>query len=108
MPAPGRRLFGGVTPLVYEKLTLSNSTASGVNSTAQAGSYVVFSVEDVDVRVRSDGTEAANSTGVLYLAGTGPYYLPLGSASMSQLSFCRDGASGTATVCYEAYSQPGD
>jgi len=87
--------------LGFETLTLSNSTAGGLNSTNAPASSVIFSVETNNVRVRSDGTNAALTTGVLYQKDD-TYFLDgfVGSA----LSFQR--STGTCKVSIEAFERP--
>lgn len=104
MPAAARRL-SGLKPVTLEKLTLNNSTASGLNTTSQTGSVITFSVETTDVRLRDDGTAPTNTTGVLFAAGVGPYYY---TGDLSSVQWARAGASGTSTVTVIAYTQPGD
>ena len=93
----------GLIPVGFETLTLSNSTAQGLNSTSRASaSVVVFSVETNSVRMRADGTAPTKTTGVLFAAG-GPYCLDWdGSAAFK---FQR--STGTAKVSVQTFRYPG-
>jgi hypothetical protein len=64
----------GLISLAFQKIT-TNSTATLLNSTAQAGSTFLLSVETQSIRVTFDGsTTPAASTGVLLTAANSPYY----------------------------------
>ena len=60
-----RRGWSALEPLALQTITLANSTAISTNSTTQAAHVLHFSVEDEDVRYRSDGTDPTLTTGVL-------------------------------------------
>lgn len=93
----GRRRFtapAGLIPIASQKITLSNSTAAGLNSTARAGAqYVLFSVNTNNVRVRFDGTDPTLNTGVIFFSGD-TYDLSFNGTS--SLKFQR--TTGTAVV----------
>ena len=61
-------MFAGMTPLALQIITLANTTAVALNSTSQGAQVLVFSVETTDARMRADGTDPANSTGVVFPA----------------------------------------
>ena len=54
--------------LGYQTISLSNSTAVGLNSTCAKARHVLFSVETNDVRLRLDSTAPTKTTGILYQA----------------------------------------
>jgi hypothetical protein len=104
MPAAARRL-PGLNPVGFQTLALGNSTAAGLNSTCQAGSVILFSVEGNDVYMRDDGADPTNNTGVLFGVGSVPYFY---NGDLGAVKFCRKGTSGTGTVHVAAYKQAGD
>ena len=104
MPSAARRL-PGLNPVGFQTLTLNNSTAAGLNSTCQAASVILFSVEGVDGRMRDDGSAPTNSIGVVFGVGSAPYFY---NGDLGAVQFCRKGTSGTSTVHVAAYKQPGD
>ena len=56
----------GLVPVGFQKITLSNSTAVGLNSTARIGAHVLdISVETQPARYRADGTPPTLTTGVI-------------------------------------------
>ncbi len=104
MPVGSRRL-PGLNPVTMQTLSLSNSTAQGLNSTAKGGTVICFSVETVDVRMRDDGTAPTNRAGVVFGVGAAPYFY---AGDLDSVKFCRKGTTGTATVTLISYKQPGD
>ena len=98
--------LAGLVPVAFETLTLSNSTAVGLNSTIRDSANVLdISVETNDVRYRLDGTDPTLNTGVLLETGLGPYRWE-GFNGTSDLKFQR--ATGSATVSVMAYEQKGN
>lgn len=93
----------GLKPVSFETLTLSNSTAVGLNSTARASaSVIVFSVETQNVRMRADGTAPTKTTGVLF-ATDQTYVLDIDGST--DLKFQR--TTGTAKVSIQTFRYPG-
>ena len=81
-------------PHYFETITLSNSTAVGLNSTGRNAHMIEFSVETNDIRMRHDGTDPALTTGVLYKKDLAPYRLSFNGTAA--LKFQR--STGTAKV----------
>ena len=62
-----RVALSGLVPVGFQTLTLSNSTAQYLNSTARTSAQtLVFSVETNDLRFRADGSAPTLTTGVLF------------------------------------------
>lgn len=93
----------GLIPLGNQKLTLANSTAGSLNGTCDSASAIMFSVETNPVRMRSDATAAALTTGVLFQKDD-TYFID--GVQGATLSFQR--STGTCVVNVEAYRRPGD
>lgn len=81
-------------PHYYESISLSNSTAVGLNSTGRQSHIVLFSVETQDVRMRNDGTDPTLNTGVVYKKDLAPYWLSFNGTAA--LKFQR--TTGTANI----------
>ena len=95
----------GMIPGGFQAMTLSNSTALSINSTARAdASCFIFSVETNDVRMRADGTAPTKTTGVLFgSASGGPYIIDWNGTSA--VKFQR--TTGTAKVSIQGWRWPG-
>lgn len=93
--------FAGLVPVAYQTISLSNSTAVGLNSTVRSGGaeMLCFSVETQDVRMRADGTDPTLNTGVVYKADLAPEWVAFNGTSA--LKFQR--STGTATVSVMAW-----
>lgn len=89
--------------LGFQTLTLSNSTAAGLNSTCRMARALLFSVETNSVRMRMDGTKPTRNTGVLLTTGA-PYYIDFYNGT--GLSFQR--TTGTAKVSIQALKNAND
>lgn len=98
-----RSIPPGLLSLGFQTMTLSNSTAQGLNSTCQAAKAIIFSVETNAVRMRADGTDPTKNTGVLIRADEA-YLIELGKSST--LKFQR--STGTAKVSIQALKYVGD
>lgn len=63
----GKMYFPGLVNAGFQIISLSNSTAVGINSTVRdAGAQVLYiSAETQNARFRSDGTDPTLTTGVL-------------------------------------------
>lgn len=90
----------------FKKLTQSNSTAVGLNSTIQTNlpDMLDLSVETNAVRMRADGTDPATSTGVLLEKDV--HHRIAGIKEYANLKFMR-AAGGTAIVNVQAWKYPG-
>jgi hypothetical protein len=99
---PRRNVSAQMASAGFQTITLSNSTASGLNSTCQAGRIFHFSIETNSIRYRADGTAPALSTGVLL--STGDEWLF--DVDGSKLKFQRQ--TGTAKVSVQAYKYLGE
>ena len=98
----GHRNTGApLTGLGFQTITLSNSTASGLNSTCSPGHWFHVSVETNSVRYRDDGTSPALTTGVLL--ATGDHWLP--DVYGANLKFQR--STGTCKLSVMAYKYRG-
>ena len=101
-----RTMLAGLVPIAYQKITLANSTAVGLNGTIRAlgGSVLRLSVETQDARFREDGTDPALTTGVALFSGV--TYMWEGYNGTSALMFQR--STGTSTINVMAYKHVGD
>jgi hypothetical protein len=90
----------GLIPLGFQKITLANSTAVGLNGTARIGAHVLdISVETQPARYRADGTDPTLTTGVILQKDT---YIRLhGFNGTSVLKFQR--TTGTVIVSVQSY-----
>jgi hypothetical protein len=91
----------GLIPVGFQTISLSNSTAVGLNSTLGVSTFLRISVETQAARFRDDGTDPALTTGVLL--GTGFYEFPNNTAD---LKFQR--STGTSKISIAGYRRPGD
>lgn len=57
--------LGGLIPVGFQVMSLSNSTAIAVNSTCRVADVLDVSVETNAARYRADGTDPTLTTGVL-------------------------------------------
>lgn len=94
-----RTFLSGLVPVGYQTISLSNSTAIGVNSTCRDGRYLRFSVETNDARYRDDGTDPALTTGVLLTKAN--LYVFDGYNGSSALKFQR--STGICTIHLASY-----
>jgi hypothetical protein len=91
-----RIILQGLTPLALQTISLSNSTAAGLNSTSQTGHLFDISVETQAARMRCDSTAPTLTTGILVATGTyKSWQLPTGA------TFQR--STGTAKVTIQPY-----
>ena len=92
----------GLVSVGFQTLSLSNSTASGLNSTAIVGKVFHLSVETQAARYRADGTAPALTTGVLLATGDHWIHNVAGSALKFQRS------TGTSKISIQAYKYKGE
>lgn len=105
---PARSGFQGLlVPVGFQSFTLSNSTATAVNSTIRGAkaSTLIISVETNNARFRDDGTAPTLTTGVLLASANSPYIFE-GYNRTSNLKFQR--ATGSAKISIAAYKNLGD
>lgn len=102
---PARRVtLAGLVPVAFQAISLSDSTALGVNTTIQGSCSVLdISVETNAVRYRADGTDPALTTGVVLQVDT--TYRWEGYDGTSVLKFQR--TTGSATVSVMGYRHAG-
>lgn len=86
----------------FQTITLSNSTASGLNTTCKLGKWFHISVETNAVRYRDDGVSPALTTGVLLAIGA--HWLP--GVDGANLKFQRQ--TGTCKVSVQAFKHKGE
>ena len=100
-----RTIPAGLLPVAFQTISLSDSTAIGVDGTVRATNPDVLdiSVETADVRYRADGTDPTLTTGVLLQADG--WYRWEGYNNTSALAFQR--STGTATVSIMAWRHVG-
>ena len=96
--------LAGLIPVGFQAISLSDSTALGVNTTVAGATLLRVSVETNDVRYRDDGTDPALTTGVVLWSGS--TYIFDGYNGTSDLKFQR--TTGSAEVTIAAYRHPGD
>lgn len=101
-----RIMLAGLIPTAFQKITLADSTAVGLNSTIRVlgGSVLRVSVETQDARFREDGTDPTLTTGVSLFSGV--TYLWEGFNGTSALKFQR--STGTCTLNVQSYKHVGD
>ena len=97
-----RNIPAGMTAVGFQTLSLSNSTASGLNTTCITGKFFHLSVETQGVRYRNDGVNPALTTGVLL--ATGEHWLF--DIAATSLKFQR--STGTSKVSIMAYKYKGE
>lgn len=88
----------------FQTLSLSNSTAVGLDSTNQPAYMFDVSVETNDVRYRTDGTDPTLSTGVLLPKDN--VYRFWGYSNDTNFKFQR--STGTTLLHIQSYTLPGD
>ena len=103
--AAKRVTLAGLIPVGFEVLTLSNSTAAGLNSTNRTATVFDVSVETNNARYRADGTAPTLTTGVVLLKDVGPYRWE-GFNGTAVLKFQR--TTGTAKISIQSYKLAGD
>ena len=102
-----RTMLSGLVPIAFQKITLSNSTAVGLNSTIKAlgGSVLRLSVETQNARFREDGTDPTLTTGVALFTGRTYFWEGL-NATGNALAFQR--STGVSTINIMSYKHTGD
>jgi len=99
-----RAMLAGLIPVGFQKMSLTNSTATAVNSTIQTARVLRISVETAAARYRMDGTSPTTETGVRLAPDI--LYTFYGYNGTSALEFVK--ASGSCTVSIEGYKAVGD
>lgn len=94
-------ILAGFQPLAFQVITLSNSTAAGLNSTNLAAHRIIFTVATNPAHFRQDGTLPALTTGVALQTATVYDWQGMDPANNSALKFQR--TTGTATISLQAY-----
>jgi len=93
---PKRVQLSGLIPVGFQTMSLSNSTAVAVNSTARTGATdLIISVETQAARWRADATAPTLTTGVILPKDLAPFHLE-GYNGTSLLRFQR--STGTSKV----------
>ena len=93
----------GLVPVHFETLSLSNSTAVGINSTGRAyARALLLSVETNAVRMRADGTDPTLNTGILIASGSVMWLE--GFNGTSALKFQRN--TGSASIGVQGFTYP--
>ena len=98
-----RNIPSGLVGLGLQTLSLTNSTASGLNTTTAAGKFFHISVETNDCRYRGDGTNPALTTGVLLKKDLEHWIMDVPGSS---LKFQR--TTGTSKISIMAYKYKGE
>lgn len=98
-----RTRMAGLIPVGFQKMTLTNSTAVGLNTTMIYSTTLDLSVETAGARMRADGTDPTVSTGVLIPTG----YTRLEGVSSTQ-TFKLQRSAATTIVNIMGYRHPGD
>lgn len=103
MPPRSIRL-AGLIPVALQVMSLSNSTAVGLNSTLRGCRVFDVSIETNAARYRADGTAPALTTGVMLWSGQ--TYRFEGYNGTALLKFQR--STGTSKVSIMGFKHPGD
>lgn len=101
--ATPRWVKGALIPDSFQAISLANSTALGLNTTAIQADVLHISVETQDVRYRADGTDPTINTGVL-LQADGDYWME-GFTGSSDFMFQR--STGTCLLNIAGYKHKG-
>ena len=99
---PKRTIGAQLVSQGFQTISLSNSTASALNTTCSPGDWFHISVETNAVRYRDDGTAPALTTGVLLAVGD--HWLP--DVDGPNLKFQRQ--TGTCKLSVMAYKYKGN
>ncbi len=98
-----RNIGAGMVTAGFQTLSLANSTALGLNTTAIQGKVFCLSVETNNARMRADGSSPALTTGVL-LPKDNVYWLF--DVPGSALKFQRQ--TGTCKISIQAWKYKGE
>lgn len=96
--------LAGLIPVGFQTISLSDSTAIGLNSTTRPSQVLDISVETNNVRYRADGTDPTLTTGVILFSGS--FYRLQGYNNTSLLKFQR--STGVSLIHVMSYRHPGD
>jgi hypothetical protein len=97
--------LAGLIPQGFQTITLSNSTAVGLNSTMVLATTLDISVETTNARYRTDGTDPTLTTGVVLVSGV--TYRLEGFNGSADFKFQRD-TTGSSKLSIMGYRHPGD
>ena len=95
--------LAGLIPVGFQKATLTNSTAVGLNTTMIISTTLDISVETAGARMRCDGVDPTVSTGVLLSVG---FHRLEGISSEQTFKLQRSAASTVVNIM--GYRHPGD
>jgi hypothetical protein len=98
-----RNTPAGMVAVGFQVISLSNSTAVGLNTTCIAAKVLHISVETQDVRYRADATAPTLTTGVLLQSDQMTWLFDVPTAT---LKFQR--STGTSKVSIMAYKYKGE
>jgi len=100
-----RVVLAGLTPVGSQKMTLTSTTQS-LNSTLRGCDFLLFSVETGNARSSFVGnsTVPAKSTGVLWVAGQGPFEIQFNRTS--RLKFCK-GQTTAGVINFSGFKNAG-
>ena|SRR3990172_9399379 len=96
---PRTFMLGGLIPVGFQVMSLSNSTSIAVNTTCRVADVLDISVETNHARYRADATAPTLTTGVLLPKDT--YYRLEGYNRTANFKFQR--STGTSKVSIMAY-----
>lgn len=99
-----RTVLAGLIPVGFQTISLSDSTAIGLNSTTRPSHVFDVSIETNNARYRADGTDPTLTTGVILFSGT--TYRFEGFNNTSLLTFQR--STGVSLLHVMSYRHPGD
>ena len=99
-----RTMLAGLIPVGFETITLSDSTAIGLNSTNRGASVFDLSIETEHGRFRVDGTDPTLTTGVVLQKDN--FYRFEGFNGTVNLKFQR--TTGTCKISVQTYKVIGD
>jgi len=98
-----RNIDAGLVSAGFQTFSLSNSTASGLNTTTSQGKIFHISVETQNARFRADGSNPTVNTGVLLPTGQMHWMFDIPG---SILKFQRQ--TGTCKISVQAYKYKGE
>ncbi len=93
----------GLISVGFQTISLTNSTAVGLNSTVKKASTIHFSVETANARYRADGTDPTLTTGVLLVKD---HDYTIEGAPSASIMFQR--STGTSKISVQGYRRPGE
>lgn len=101
MPAK-RTTLAGLVAVGFQQISLSNSTAQGLNSTVRNGAHVLdLSVDGENARYRQDGSDPTLTTGVILFKDNTYRWEGLAESDIANLKFIRQ--TGTCIINVQSY-----